>query len=208
MLAGCSDRESVHPALRVEDDEFEKAVERGRTIAATGGDPYKAYSFGTQQVNLRVSPAVIVREAACCWPKDEVAFLIAKDANGDASAVDRIAKRVRAQAERDLKFTVLIQMPKTRDPTAAVEFAMRSSTGCIYPPLAVESPVFIRDVSSALDPDMPAAAIYGYDVHFPIQGSPGYPKLGPETSELTLIVKDGEAHASVTFSMPAQRQRY
>ncbi|MGD0110526.1 MAG: hypothetical protein ABSD48_01540 [Armatimonadota bacterium] len=208
LLAGCSDRESIHPALRVEDDEFEKAVERGRTIAATGGDPYRAYSFSTQQVNLRVSPDVIVREAACCWPKDEIAFLIAKQANGDASAVDRIAKQVRDQVERDLKFTVLIQMPTTRDPNTAIQFAMRSSAGAEYPPLAVEQPVFIREVSTALDPEMPPSAIYEYDVHFPIQGSPGYPKLGPEITGLTLIVKDGDAEASVPFAMPTQKPRY
>ena len=208
LLAGCSDRESIHPALRVEDAEFEKAVERGRTIAATGGDPYRAYSFGTQQVNLRVTPDVIVREAACCWPKDEIAFLVAKQANGDASAVDRVAKRVRDQVERDLKFTVLVQMPKSVDPNTAIQFAMRSSAGSEYPPLAVEQPVFIREVSSALDPEMPASAIYGYDVHFPIQGSPGYPKLGSEISELTLIVKDGDAQALVPFSMPTQKPRY
>jgi hypothetical protein len=208
MLAGCSDREGIHPALRVEDDEFGKAVERARTLVTTGGDPYKAYNFGTQQVNLRVSPDVIVREAACCWPKDEIVFQIAQQANGDASAVDRIARKVRDQVERDLKFSVLVQMPNARDPSTAIQFALRSSTGSEYPPLAVEQPVFIREVSTALDPQMPASAIYGYDVHFPIQGSPGYPKLGPEISELTLIVKDGETQVSVPFTMPMQRPKY
>lgn len=205
-LAGCANSEAIHPGLRLEDEDFDKAVERGRSIVSCGDDPYKAYSFDTQQVNLRVTQDVIVREAACCWPADEIAFRIAKQADGDTTAVDRIAKQTRREVERDLKFSVLIQIPKSRDPST-LKFAMRSSAGMEYPPIAVEQPVYVRDISTALDPNMPASALYGYDVHFPIQGSPGYAPISPQISTLTLVVRDGNAEASVSFNMPTQKKR-
>jgi hypothetical protein len=206
LLAGCSSSETLHPALRLEENDYEKAVERGRNLVATGDSPYKAYSFNTQQVNVRVTQEVIIREAACCWPADEIVFLIAKQATDDAAVV-RVAKQARRQVEQEIKFSVVMQLPKSRD-ASELKFAMQSSAGTEYPPIAVEQPILIRDVSSALDPTMPASALYGYDIHFPIQGIPGYPPIGPEVSGLVLIVKDGPSQASVSFVMPTQKPRY
>jgi len=206
-LVGCSNREVLHPAFRLEEKDYERAVERGRSLVSCGDDPYRAYSRAGQDVSLRVSPDVVVRQAACCWPKDEIAFAIAKQGDASDVGVARAAKQARKRVQREVKFSVVLQMPKARDP-ATISFQMRSSVGQVYPPIAVETPVYLRDVSSALDPDMPAAALYSFDVHFPIRGSPGYPPIGPEVSYLQLIVEDGDSQATVDFPMPQPQYRY
>src|SRR5574340_262957 len=90
-LCGCSSTESVHPALRLEEEAYKKAVEKGRGLVTSRSDPTRAYQGGMQQVNLRVGQDVIIREAAVAWPAEELAYLIAKNAT-DEMAVDRVAQ--------------------------------------------------------------------------------------------------------------------
>jgi hypothetical protein len=201
---GCSSQEALHPALRLEEEDYQKAVARGRNLI--GGDPYQAYRFTEQP--LRVTPEVTIRGAACCWPKDQIVFAIAKQNDPSDAAVMRAAREARRRAEREIGFAVELVIRKTRDPSS-VRFLMRTSTGQTYPPLAVDTPVYLRDVATALDePNTPPAALYGYDLHFPIQGSPGYPPVGPEVTSLSLVVQDGELEASINFPMPPSQARY
>lgn len=206
IASGCSNSESVHPALRLEEEDYKKAVERARGLVTSRSDPARAYKTGMQQVNLRVGQDVIIREAAVCWPAEELAYLIVKN-SADGTAVDRVAKQARRTVETDLKIEVVMQLPKAQDPSS-LTFALKTSAGEEYPPLSVEPPIFIRDVASALDPTMPASAMYSYDVHFPIQGSPGFPPIGPGVTSLDLIVKDGTLQAAASFAMPTQIRRY
>ncbi len=206
IASGCSNSETVHPALRLEEEDYTKAVKKASGLVASKSDPTRAYVGGMQQVNLRVSQDVIIREAAVCWPAEELAYLIVKNA-ADDSAVARVARQARRTVETDLKIEVVMQLPKSQDPSS-LKFALKTSLGEEYPPLAVEPPTFIRDVASALDPSMPASAMYTYDVHFPIQGSPGFPPIGPGVTSLDLVVKDGTLQATTSFVMPSQIQRY
>ena len=205
-LAGCSSREQLNPALRLENEQYERAVERGRSLLAAGADPYQAYTCA-HQANQWVTSDVIVQDAVCCWPADEVAFAIVQQGDSSPTAVERAARQARSQVEREIKFSVVLQIPKSMDPSN-VGFQMRSSAGSTYPPTAVDTPVYLRDVTTALDPSLGPAALYGYDVHFPIQGSPGYPAIGTGVSSLSLIIKVGDKEVSVPFTIPRKPYRY
>ena len=93
-----------------------------------------------------------------------------------------------------------MQLPKSRDP-ADIEFVLRTNTGVSYPPLAVEVPVFVRDVGKTFDPSAPAAVVYSYVIRFPIRGGPGIPGIGPNVSELLLIVRDGDFEGWAEFPL-------
>ena len=204
---GCSSREAIHPGLRVDQQEFDRAVERGRSLVASGADPYQAYGGCTQSVNQRLSGNVILREVSCGWPAQEIAFAIAKQGKSDDTAVQMTAREARRRAEKEIKFSAILQLPKDYD-VSRLSFSMRSSLGQIYPPIAVEQPIYLRDVSSALDPSMPPSALYAFEVRFPIQGSPGYPAIGPEVTSLQLVVQEGEsAITSPPFLMPTMYRR-
>jgi hypothetical protein len=196
----------LHPALRLEQQDYERAVERGKNLVLCGDNPYKAYS-STKSVAVRVTPGVMIREATCCWPGDEIAFAIAKQGEGSEAAIARAAQQARKRVGREIKFWVAVQLPKARDPRE-LTFLMRTNMGQSYPPIAVETPVYLRDIASALDPDLAASALYAFDLHFPIRGSPGYPAIGPEVTSLQLVVQDGDAEATVEFALPRRQYRY
>ena len=200
LAAGCgSNEEALNPALRLSDKDFASAVERGRQLVCSGSDPYQAYK-DTKEANVRVTPEVAVRTVSCGWPADEVAFSIARAGDKSDQGVERAANEARQRTAKEIKFSVIVQLPKSRDRNS-LQFFLQASNGQRYPSALVEPPVWIRDVSSALDPSMPASVLVGYDIHFPVQGSPGYPPIGPEVNSLDLVVKDGDSEASVNFPM-------
>jgi hypothetical protein len=199
--AGCGNREAVHPALRLTADDVNFAAERGRSIAASGGDPYQVFSTSTKTLMITVSAGMVVREAGICWPADEVAFEVAKS-GAQTEADARIAARQAARtAERELRFWIVAEVPKGRDPTD-VQFSLTTNTGAEYPPLAVQPPQYLRDVASVLGSTETGAGLYSYDIRFSIRGGPGYPAIGPNVSTLSLVVKQGPLSAAIPFSMP------
>lgn len=170
-------------------------------MAKSGADPYRAYGGLFRDVNTRLSADVIIRQAAACWPQSEIAFEIAQQRDPSESAVKRAVDRALKRVERQLKFVVILQISKSRDP-ASITFAMQGPGGTEYPPVAVAAPIYLRDVLSGLDPNMPPAAMYSYDVYFPIAGSPGYPPIDTSVSRLGLVVRDGESEATEWFNLP------
>jgi hypothetical protein len=72
--------------------------------------------------------------------------------------------------------------------------------------MAVEKPVFVRNVTSVYDPTAPAGALYFYVIRFPVRGGPGVPPVGPNVSSLNLVVRDGDAEAQVNFPIPKTRK--
>ena len=200
LLVGCASSESVNPAFRLDPKEVETAKQRGLSLLNAGADPYSVYRWTTKSVNERVSPEVILQDAAMSSPMDEVAFAVARSGGGDEQNADRVAREAARRASREVKFGVVLQISKSRDPST-VQFELRTNAGQKYPPLAVEQPQFLREVTSALDPTTPPGALYGYDVRFPVEGSPGYPPIGADVSALTLVVRDGEAEGSADFAL-------
>jgi len=198
LVAGCASNVDLNPALKVEPKDMEAAKQRGVGLLNAGADPYSVYNWTTKSVNERVTSEVILQDAALCLPKDEIAFAIAKSPDKSEEAVNRVAEEAAQRASQEIKFSLVIQVAKTRDPRS-VQFEMRTNTGQSYPPLAVEEPIFIRDVTSALDPSIPPGAMYGYDVRFPARGSPGYPPIDTSVSTVTLVVKDGTAEGTAEF---------
>jgi len=199
---GCGERVEVHPALRVSEQDLKRAREEGERIARCRGDPYQVFRSGAQAVHLRVSSDVILREAGICWPAEEIAFRVAQINEVSAAGVQRAAREALRTSQRQIRFWAVVQVPKSRDP-AELQFAMRTSAGVEYPPLPVEAPVYLRDISSALDPGMPPSALYSCMVRFPIRGAPGYPPIGPGVSSLTLVVRDATAETTVSFPLRA-----
>jgi hypothetical protein len=209
IVQGCSSREALNPVFQPEPEEYQRAIERGQYIIKCGDSPYTAYRGAVDLVNVRAAPDVIIREAACCWPTDEIAFAVAAQGDASDAAADRAARQALRRAERELKFVVVIQLPKNRDPEdSGITFTMRSSLGQSYPPIAVETPVYVRDVATALDPSMPPAALYSYTIRFPIRGSPGYRPITPDVTSLDLIVQSGESDpARLAFPIPSPPRR-
>jgi len=197
---GCSSRESLHPALRLDDEDLERAIRKGKNLIATGQDPYQAYAHSMRDVNVRVSPHVIIRSAGCCWPRDTVAFHIAQEGDKSDAAVKRAVQRALKTVEREITFTAMLQIPKSRD-EADLEFMLRTNTGIQYPPIVVETPIFIREVISPFDANAPVSAIYQYVAHFPVRGGPGVPPIGPRVSALSLEVIDGDCTGSARFDL-------
>ena len=107
--------------------------------------------------------------------------------------------------ERELKAIAIVQISKTRDP-ASIDFVLRSSTGTEYPPIAVETPTFLRDVTATYDPTAPAAALYAYTIHFPARGGPGVPPIGPAVRSLVLLVRDGEYEGRASFPLHSRSE--
>jgi len=173
---GCSSRESLHPALRLDDEDLERAIRKGKNLLATGQDPYQAYAHSMRDVNVRVSPHVIIRSAGCCWPRDTVAFHIAQEGDKSDAAVKRAVQRALKTVEREITFTAMLQIPKSRD-EADLEFMLRTNTG------------------------IQVSAIYQYVAHFPVRGGPGVPPIGPRVSALSLEVIDGDCTGSARFDL-------
>jgi len=94
----------------------------------------------------------------------------------------------------------MLQIPKSRD-EADLEFMLRTNTGIQYPPIVVETPIFIREVISPFDANAPVSAIYQYVAHFPVRGGPGVPPIGPRVSALSLEVIDGDCTGSARFDL-------
>jgi hypothetical protein len=177
------------------------AKERGKRLIQEGADPYKVYGSPREEVNTRISPDLIFRQAIACWPKNEVAFEVARQGDASERAVRHAAVEAQRRTERELKFLVILQMPQFRDP-AEIQFVMRSNRGNEYPPLAVETPTKLRDILVGLDPNMPPSALYRYEVHFPLTGSPGYPPIDTTVSSVGVVVRDGGSEGEQWFSLP------
>lgn len=205
-LVGCASKEKIHPALRVEGEELERAVRRGESLAKRGADPYEAFIRGSVNVNKRLSPGVILWSAGVCWPAEQISFQIARSGATTDAEIRRATRGALKLVENELRCTATIQIPKSRDP-AGVEFLLRTNSGVEYPPVAVETPVYLRDTVSVLDPTAPASGVYYYVVRFPIRGGPGVPAIGPQVRSLFLVISDGIGQAPVEFRMPRVEPR-
>ncbi len=203
---GCAKREDIHPALRLEDADLERAKRQGCSLISLGADPYEAYARDFQDVNKRLSAHVILRAAACCWPADEVAFHIAQSGDASDAAVDQAANEAVELTKRVLRFAAVLQMPKDKDP-ASLQWALRTSAGTEYPALEVEEPYYIRDAKSYYDENAPASGLYYYMVKFPVRGGGGIPPIGPGISALYLVVREGTMEAQAEFFMPLPRAK-
>jgi hypothetical protein len=201
---GCSSRETLHPALQVSDQDMTRAVNRGKSTIASGGDPADVFKWRLMDVNVRISADVILRSAGCCWPQDEVCYQVALGGDRSDAGVRRAVNKALRTIERELRCVATVQVPKDRDP-ASVDFALRTNLGVEYPPVAVETPQWVRDISPTFDKSAPPAALYYYVVRFPIEGGPGVPPVGPNVRSLSLLVRDGEAEGSATFDLPRPR---
>lgn len=206
LVAGCGKQADIHSALRIEDEDLERATRQGCTLINTGADPYDAYARDFRDVNVRLSPHVILRSAACCWPQDEVAFQVAQRGDASEEGAKQAAREAVALTERVLKFAVVLQMPKDREP-GSLDFALQTSAGQEYPALEVEAPYLIRDAKSYYDDDAPSSGMYYYIVKFPVRGGGGIPPIGPEVQTLYLIVRDGDLEATAEFMMPRSKPK-
>lgn len=206
LAGGCGKQADIHPGLRIEDDDLERAMRQGCTLINTGADPYDAYARNFRDVNRRLTAHVIFRSAACCWPQDEVAFQVAQSGDTSDEAVKQVAKEAVALTERVLKCVAVLQMPKDLDP-GSLEFTLRTSAGQEYPALEVEEPYFMRDAKSYYSDDAPPSGMYYYTVKFPVRGGGGIPPIGPEVHTLYLVVRDGDIEAAAEFVMPRPRPK-
>jgi hypothetical protein len=201
---GCGGKEKIHPALRVEGEELDRAIRRGKGLVSRGADPYEAFTRGTVDVSERISADVILWSAGICWPSEQVAFQIAEAGDASDAGIRRAVREAVKLVERELRCTATVQLPTSRDP-ADIQFRLRSNTGVEYPPLAVETPIFIRETASILNPNAPSSAIYYYVVRFPIRGGPGVPAIGPQVNSLFLVLNDGLGEATAEFRLPRPR---
>lgn len=206
LLSGCGNQVELNPALVAQPEDIDRGTAVGKSLIANGADPYQAFAAQMQDVNVRVSADVIIRQAAACWPRSEIAFEIAKQGDASDAGVQKALSEALQYLQGEIRFVVVLQLPDSRDP-ASIDFEMRA-LNTKYPPIAVEKPIFVREVSSALDPDMPPSSLWSYNVSFPISGSPGYPPIDVSVSSLTVAVKDGESEAEICFSLPQKRTTY
>jgi len=201
LTLGCGGGPQVNPALLITDpQEIEDATKRGINIINTGADPYAVYGHTTKEVNLRVGSDTIIRTAAICLPKDELAFQVAMGGDATEDGAKRVADAAVQQINRQVKFTVVLQIAKSHKPED-VTFELLASDPKPYPPVAVEPPQFIQDISSALDPDIPPMAVYGYNVSFSTTGSPGFPAIDTGATTLTLMIESGGTSTRVPFGL-------
>ena len=200
LLSGCSAKERYHSALVVLDEDISRGTSRGKSLIASGANPSDAYASRMNDVNIRVSSDVILRSAGIGLPADEIAYQIAAGGDSSDAGIRRGVAGAIKTMERELKAMAIVQVSKTRDP-ASIEFTLRSSTGTEYPPIAVETPTFLRDVTATYDPTATAAALYAYTIHFPSRGGPGVPPIGPTVRSIALLVKDGEYEARADFPL-------
>ena len=202
--SGCGRGPAIAPALTLKDpQEIEKATKRGINIITSGSDPYAVFGRTTKEVNQSIGQGVIVRTAAICLPKEELAFQVAAAGDSTEAGAKRVADAALRQINRQVRFTVVLQVLKSFKPEE-VEFELcASGLAKTYPPVAVDPPEFVADVSSALDPDIPPMAVYGYNAYFPTAGSPGFPTIDVTVRQLTLVIKAGGASAEVPFMLPS-----
>lgn len=200
LLSGCSAKERYHSALVVLDEDISRGTSRGKSLIAGGANPSDAYASRIEDVNLRVSSDVVLRSAGLGLPADEVAYQIALGGDDSDAGIRRAVTNALKTMERELKTIAVVQVAKSRDP-ASIEFALRTNIGTDYPPIAVETPTFLRDVTAAYDPTAPPAVLYSYVIHFPARGGPGVPAIGPTVSSLSLVVRDGEYEGKATFPL-------
>lgn len=201
---GCSSRKALHPALQVSDQDMTRAVNQGKSTISSGGDPEDVFKWRLVDVNVRISSDVILRSAGCCWPRDEICYQVALGGDRSDAGVRRAVNAALKTIERELRCVATVQVPKDKDP-ANVDFALRTNLGVEYPPIAVQTPQWVRDISPTFDKSAPPAALYYYVVRFPIEGGPGVPPVGPNVRSLSLTVRDGEAEGSATFDLPKPR---
>lgn len=201
LVAGCSGSSVVHPALQVQDQDVQRAGQRGANLIAAGQCPDDAFAFRIVDVNERVSPEVIVRSAGIALPADRLAYEIAKAGDSSDAGVRRAISQGRKAIRQELMCVASIELPQTRDP-ASVEFALKTGAGVEYPPIAVETPVLLRDVRRTYDPTAAPSELYYCVVHFPVRGGPGVRPIGPEISTLTFAVRDAGGEVSVPFTLP------
>jgi len=206
LLNGCSAKERYHSALVVLDEDISRGTSRGKSLIASGANPSDAYASRVHDVNIRVSSDVILRSAGLGLPADEIAYQIAAGGDSSDAGIRRAVASALKTMERELKAMAIVQVSKTRDP-ASVEFVLRSSTGTEYPPIAVETPTFLRDVTATYDPTAIAAALYAYTIHFPSRGGPGVPPIGPTVRSIALLVKDGEYEARADFPLVSRSEK-
>jgi hypothetical protein len=205
LVLGCSGESRINPVFRIEGEQLDRAINAGANAVSAGTDPNDLLSTQMEDVNLRVSSGVILRSAGCVWPSQEVACEIAKGGDNSDAGIRRAVNTARRTVEREMKCVALIQVPNDKDPSS-VTFALRTNTAVQYPATAVETPVFVREVTSVYDPTAAAGALYFYVIRFPVRGGPGVPPVGPEVTALSLVVMDGEAEAQVTFPIPKPRR--
>jgi hypothetical protein len=205
LLAGCSGNNVVHPALQVQDQDVQRASQRGANLIAAGECPDDAFAFRIVDVNERASPEVIVRSAGIALPADRLAYEIAKAGDSSDAGVRRAISQGQKAVRQELMCVASIELPQTRDP-ASVEFALKTSAGVEYPPIAVETPVLVRGVYRTYDPTAAPSELYYYVVHFPVRGGPGVRPIGPEVNTLTFAVRDAGGEVSVPFTLPRVEQ--
>jgi hypothetical protein len=202
--SGCSRGPAVAPALTLKDpQEIEKATKRGISIITNGSDPYIVFGKTTKEVNQSIGQGVIVRTAAICLPKEELAFQVAVAGDPSEVGAKRVAEAALRQINRQIRFTVVLQVLKSFNPEEVEFELLASGLAKSYPPVAVDPPEFVADVSSALDPDIPPMAVYGYNAYFPTVGSPGFPAIDITVVKLTLVIKAGGASTEVPFNIPS-----
>ncbi len=206
LMAGCSNESRINPIFRPDDTQLQRAITSGKNAVLGGVDPNDLLSSQMIDVNLRVSSDVVLRSAGCCWPTQEVAYEIAMAGDSTDAGVRKAVSAALRVIEREMKCVATIQLPMDKDP-GSISFALRTNTGIEYPPVAVEKPVFVREVTSIYDPTAPAGALYLYIVRFPVRGGPGVPPVGPNVTSLNFVVKDGEAEAEVNFPIPQPVKR-
>ncbi|MFB3883432.1 MAG: hypothetical protein ACE149_19375 [Armatimonadota bacterium] len=206
LLAGCSNRAALHPGLRVQSQDVERATKRGQSMIAAGEAPEDAFAYRTVDVSERLSSDVIVRSAGICLPVDRLVYEIAKSGDASDRGVRRAVSQATRAADRELMFVASVQLSQGYDP-ATIQFWLMTNSGTRYPPIAVETPVLLREVRPSFDPTAGMANLYYYVVHFPVSGGPGVPPIGPEVTSLTLIVSDGTSEARVEFPLPRAEQQ-
>lgn len=201
LMLGCSSGSTVNPALTLKDPQaIEEATKRGIALIKNGGDPYTLFGRTTKQINERLGKDIIVRSASLCLPKDELAFRVAMAGDPSEEGAKRAANAALPQINRQVRFTVVLQLAKTRNPEE-VTFELTTNLTKPYPPVAVEPPELISELSSALDPDITPMAVYGYNVYFATTGSPGFPAIDDTVSNLTLAINADGATSRASFSL-------
>lgn len=204
VCSGCSSTNRVHPGLRApEGQDLDRAIARGKSLIVSGADPQDAFARRVVPINERVSAEVILRSAGLCLPADRIAYEIAKSGDSSDGGVRGATAAAIKAIGRELMCYAEVQVPNAMDPTTTITFALRTSTGAEYPPMAVEKPFLLREFNPGeFDPTAAPAGVYAYLVHFPVVGGPGVPPIGPTASSVTLAVSDGTGEGSYTFELP------
>lgn len=201
ISGGCSSKSSVHPIFSVETADIDLAAQRGKDLINRGAKPEDAYYYQAADINQRISSDVIVRTAGMVMPVQRIAYEIAKSGDtSDAGLRSSIAEGLKA-AENELMCFAEIQIPMTMDP-AGITFKLKTNTGTTYPPIAVETPIMLREFKPAYDLTASNAAVYYYVIRFPVRGGPGVPPIGPSVMSLTMTMSDGSGQVSYTCDLP------